>query len=36
MKIKGNFRKNNIDLKYYPDRVLTEAKNFCGVTTGKV
>ena len=36
MKIKRNFRKNNTDLKYFHDRVLTEAKNICRVTTGKV
>ena len=36
MKIVGNFRKNNTDLKYFHDRVLTEAKNVCDVTTVKV
>ena len=36
MKIKGNFRKNNTDLKHFHDKVLTGAKNFCGVTTRKV
>ena len=35
MEIKGNFSKNNTDLKYFHDRVSTEAKNVCGVT-GKV
>ena len=29
-------KKNNTNLKYFHDRVSTEAKNVCGVTTVKV